>query len=295
MAQAYVPKKKGNANAFEGLDAQLMASMLPQQAQPQANAQPKQSMNQMMGVQEDAAAKKKKGELANAKLALLKHVKLVDNKQALKPNRKGNEVTEQELAQYSELFANITRGDTSIKFAHDDANELENYKKGTLAEMAKMMSTGTGRTLLSELAGGKHTTTIQPTAQGPHATSVDQQGAHDPTKGSAANVHFNPGVEFPKAQTGLSAHATADTALLHEMVHAHHYVHGKRQKGLNDINNMPLGHKDMNSKIEEYATVGLGDFANDKITENSYRAQMRENHADDESMQEKYAHRDSYN
>src|SRR5262249_2598560 len=157
----------------------------------------------------------------------------------------------------------ITRGDTSIKFKQSVNPTLaeQQHKAGTLADMAKVMSTNTGRKVIGDLSNRARTTTLEPTAD-PNALSnststPDAQGAHFPRDGANASIQFRPGFDKKKEVTGLPVDITSDTSLLHEMVHAHHYTDGMRANG--NLTNVDLGdgHQDIGVGKEEYATVGL--------------------------------------
>lgn len=86
--------------------------------------------------------------------------------------------------------------------------------------------------------------------------------------------------------------ATSDTALFHEMVHAHHYTRGVRTDGTLAAGDLGGGgHVDVGVNKEEYATVGLGAYAGNPLTENAYRAEMR---AANPLFADSYEHRPSY-
>jgi len=83
--------------------------------------------------------------------------------------------------------------------------------------------------------------------------------------GASAVVTFNP------AATGSDGRP-AYIALAHELVHAHHYVHGSCYRGLgNGMYDLLDANANTGMMEEEMRTVGFGRYANDELCENSIR------------------------
>jgi len=294
------PSKKPADDPFASIG--LMVDKMMNKAPPKA-PEPKLSMNQILAKQQaEAAAKKEKDELDAAKALLQPHFD-VNDAHAGNGARLGNQVTQAEFDEHAKLLANITRGDTSLKFHQAGAvatPEEASHKKDTLSGLAKVMGTATGRKVIGDLSARNKTTTFRPTDNPnslSNSASPDDLTTATNGTGSNATIKFRPGFDKTKALTGLPVDITSDTSLLHEMVHAHHMTEGSLIDPNNKLVEADLSpaHKDIGVKKEEYATVGLGAYGNNALTENAYRSEREAIHAADNVEKAKYAKRTSYN
>lgn len=221
---------------------------------------------------------------------------------------KPNEISAGELDVYADLFSSIREDKMSLKI---DTGVEPMLKAEMMKDIAKILQTGSGRTLVGDLATGgmgKEVTIGTSQTSGDfdklnaHQLSDNVFDAADPTRGTGSQVKYMPGA-FGKLNKGLNvengdavnmpAASTADTTLFHELTHARHAAQGV----FKPLANSPAGltpevvgdahiedavlagnsHalKDKNVNMEEWATVGLGPHAADEITENAYRREQR--------------------
>lgn len=212
-----------------------------------------------------------------------------------------NAVSQEEFDKIAKLYSDIRAGNSDIKFdtrgmTPEKAAEL---KKKALDDMGTMLTTPAGRKLLGELADNEsvdpndptktlhHRTTLRLTDSAFEENDCDAKGmaaaraARDkaagdeiekrsttPGVGNDAEVTIHPGLT--KTLDGPGVESTGDTALFHELVHAHHITHGTKIHSSQVVTDEG---RDQGQNMEEWATVGLGRFANDELTENEYRRQ----------------------
>ena len=139
------------------------------------------------------------------------------------------------------------------------------FRKKTLADLAKLEKTKTGKLILDTIANGGHTVTISEldmaTAQknGGLTKATDPPKAKDGT-GSDSSVRYNP--DLKKQVTlddGSKADVPPEDILGHELIHAAHNGDGSN---LRDVPN-PNG-----GNMEEARTTGRDPYQNDPMTEN---------------------------
>jgi hypothetical protein len=92
--------------------------------------------------------------------------------------------------------------------------------------------------------------------------------------GTGSDVYHNP--LDPRALMIRGKMAGPDTTLFHELTHARHAAQGNLRTAPLTAGDVGAGHSDIGVNSEEYATVGLGAFAGDAVTENAYRRERRE-------------------
>ena len=244
---------------FDDLDP--LAAIKAQQAQ--AAALKKQ--------QEEAEKRQKDRDTEKANLKKLFDVK--DDHPA--DNKQPNQLSNAEFDALADQYNNIREGSTSIKFAGGNTLGALKFKGDTLKDISQILRTPQGRTLIGDLAGGANKVTLQE-EQNPVASSHeadDLTAASNPLKGANSTVKYAPGKDARHPVSG-DLIATSDTALFHELVHAHHSTRGQRATGTLVLGDVGANAGDVGVNKEEYATVGLGAYTGNALTENKYRAEQ---------------------
>ncbi|MFP5286321.1 MAG: M91 family zinc metallopeptidase [Thermoanaerobaculia bacterium] len=265
-------------------------------------------------IQRESEAERLKREAREAdKLKLKGVLNLVDQPDYLTGNP--NDVMQQEFDEVAELYSRIREGDSHIKLVNkskvdNDVNDnamqegaFNTFKQGALDDIAKILQTPQGRTVLKSLGAGGKTGTDDFTignAPNPHHAAhrtFDQTKGSDGT-GSGAEVYFNPGTEVDSDLNPDSGpetlRSTSDTLLFHELLHAYHSGQGTKIPRNQTVFEEAANWEDIGVLKEEYATVGLGPHAGQFLTENEYRKSHREIARFNQPVADKYKHRKSY-
>jgi NleD-like pathogen effector protein (putative zinc metallopeptidase) len=264
---------------------------------------------------EEQKAKRLAREADKAKLSGM--LSIVDQHDIAFGTDRPNDVTRKELDELAELYSKIREGDSHVKFANQSrtdrttitdnvmsGEEFTTFKGKAMDDIAKILQTPQGRTLMKSLAaGGKSGTsdvTIGAASNPLHggAGPLDRPKASDGT-GSSSVVYYGAGSDVDLPQKAGPLTTTSDTALFHELVHAYHSGQGTRKKdddvvGVLDTVFGGAADVDIGVKREEYATVGLDTFAGDALTENAYRASHRELAGSNQALADKYKKRQTY-
>lgn len=211
-----------------------------------------------------------------------------------------NQLTEEEFQQQARTFSDIRMGRSDIHF---DASTDQNYRDGAMKDMANLMQTPAGRTLLGQLsnntAGEKdadgnpvhHSTTLRPfldPSGNPDTTNSDEfpadsngqsligkPGESSSFDGTGNNtvVRYNPGVNVaPPGSTDPWWPARSDVILMHEMTHAYHDTRGTIDNTPVQTTDGPGADKSQPMRYEHQA-AGLGLYNNAPVSENAYRMQ----------------------
>lgn len=166
--------------------------------------------------------------------------------------RKPNEVTQAEFDRYAGMYSDIREGSSSLKI---DSGVDDKHKGAMMDDIAKILQTQSGRTLVGDLsAGGKDKEVVLGPSKnddgslnrvGASTESGDYNKASDPTKGTGSKVNYVPGAEgeFAKGRNevkdkdgkviqaiDMAQKFTSDTVLFHEMTHARHNATGTAKK-----------------------------------------------------------------
>lgn len=231
---------------------------------------------------------------------------------------KPNTVTSKELDELSKIYSDIREGTGNITFGNKSrtggstiednkmtSKEFETFKGKGLDDIAKILQTPQGRTVLKSLAGGGKSGTGKVTIGGVSNPMLAGQKALDSTlasngTGSGSEVYYGAGtdVELPLGSEKLKT--TSDTALFHELVHAHHAGQGtmiplsEKFDSIDALLGKTTTDRDIGVRKEEYATVGLGEHAMNTETENAYRESHRTLAGTDQTLKDKYKRRGSY-
>lgn len=200
---------------------------------------------------------------------------------------KGNRVKPAEFENLKKQYDAIAAGNPRVKLKIDasslpDAHAQDAYKKRVMGNIAKMMQTESGRTLINALGqpNAKHTTTFKHEANperfkaiptGPNAIQGYATAA-GPGQGSNTTVrHSGEDTVIPDS-TESWAQMPGHVSMFHELVHAHHLTTGTAIARENTI----ADGMDKGAPEEEYATVGLQGHRGKPLTENAYREQRRQ-------------------
>ncbi|MFY0567708.1 eCIS core domain-containing protein [Archangium lansingense] len=203
---------------------------------------------------------------------------------------KGNRLKPAELENLKKQYDAIAAGKKGVQLRIDasdlpDARDQDAYQKRMMGNIAKMMQTESGRTLINALGrpAAKHTTTLKPEAD-PEKFKAIPTGATvadrlegfakpgGPGLGSNTTVrHSGEDTVVPDSTEGW-AQMPGHISMFHELVHAHHLTTGT---AIPRGSTIPDG-MDKGVPEEEYATVGLKGHRGNPLTENAYREQRRQ-------------------
>ena len=194
----------------------------------------------------------------------------------------------------------------------------EMVKREVLRDLVTIAQTGVGRDLLKKIAK----TSFETEAKKVTIRAYDQYMA--PTAGQAKEtgslyVNYTPqyfrerdtrqrgeGGAILKAEelaktNPWQENARTDISLFHELVHAYHHQSGtvksdnslvSAEKAVDEVDKPYGSLKDPKGvREEEYFTVGLGDYAEEKLTENAYRKE-RQQLDESVALREYYTHKD---
>lgn len=249
------------------------------------------------------AAAKRAAEMDQARSALADKFKLTDD--ATPGARNGNEVSPEEFDRIAGMYADISNGHSDFKFdtAGMSKEEAAKFKTGTMDDMAKIMQTESGRELLGHLAYDandkydpearrKMGDQAEGTAGHPLIHLGRSETEHKPecehqqvsrdvymdhnelgntdnnSMGATSYVTFRPGETWD----GKDVELRSDVNLYHELVHAMHNKQGDNARGAVSADAATDG----GQKNAELQAVGLGNYADRYISENTYRAERRE-------------------
>lgn len=159
------------------------------------------------------------------------------------------------------------------------------FQLRTLAALATLASTPTGREILSQIQASGHTVTIVETtdANGYCQANGSDADTRDPSKGTDSTVSWNPNHNTTDPADPVAGSPGSTVILGHELVHATHNATGTNANGPYD--SYP-GQSGSSARGEERSTVGEGgtsvtapdgttqavpDYSSSHPTENSLR------------------------
>lgn len=196
----------------------------------------------------------------------------------------GNQVSREDLAQIARTYSDIRlgRSDIQLNTAGMSPSEAERFRGETMGDIGNLLQTDAGRELVGSLANQPrgHTTRISQRAARPDEASTANAeggapgdapvGSWADGRGTDAFVDYVPGdqggIIKPEANDAWLP-MRSDVTLFHEMVHAHHAAYGTLDQSIIE-NGQDL---DTNTYGLEYQAVGLGDWYDARLTENTYR------------------------
>lgn len=212
---------------------------------------------------------------------------LADKLVVLKPGEQGtgapNEVDEQTYERLVCQYGAIRNGDSMLQIdtSRMDMFEAAGFESGVMGDISRMMQTPTGRALINELSSTEngHTTQISSTdkALGPNVdgdwVAADKDLTTNPTSsaemgallsngsGTSMRIRYQPGQDVDGGDASWG-HARSDTVLAQQMALALHGIRG----------DMPCNEDGLDADGAARQAIGLGDWANELLTENRYRA-----------------------
>ncbi len=223
-----------------------------------------------------------------------------------------NQVSPEEFQEIARTYSNIRMGRSDIDFNTEGLSDEEaaEFRQGTMDDLASIMQTEGGRTLVNRLADNEndHTTTLSPLFQTNAAGDYDPSLGRDNTNGYAApvgngadayrvdadtagagvdsRVRYNPGVDIAPADADLTQDQwlpwRSDVLLYHELVHSMDQTYGTMDPtqagadadgGVDTESGSPY---DAGVDRSEHRASGLGIYADEGISENAYRRARRE-------------------
>ncbi len=169
----------------------------------------------------------------------------------------------------------------------DDASA---FRSETMGDIGNLLQTESGRSLVNGLAyqPDDHTTTLnlRTDASGARDNSNATGGAAPGSTpgswaggtGTNAAVTYVPGDEGGIVASGGATDAwlpmRSDVTLFHEMVHAHHAAYGTLDQTV--LGGADAHADDVGQNGMEYQAVGLGGWAGDPLSENTYRQERNQ-------------------
>lgn len=206
--------------------------------------------------------------------------------------RAPNQLTAAEFEKMSTMYSDVRMGASHVNIDTEgmDKKEAERFKLGAMNDIASILQTPAGRTLLENLAyrDDDHTTTLGMSrdAEGQAAPGKAFADSLDPEQrkhrsdfeGTATKVGYVPGATLagPADATDEWKESSSDVVLFHELTHAMHMANGTLATGLVQPG-AGVGVKDLAAEVPNYEhqAVGLGEFADNTVTENRYRSQRK--------------------
>jgi len=200
--------------------------------------------------------------------------------EAVDPHAAGNNVSEEEFERISRQFSDIRRGRTDLNLdtAGMDPAEAAAFRQATMGDVGDILQTSAGRELIGGLANqtNHHTTTIHRRADNTNAEGGSEVGAvpgswADGT-GTNAAVTYSPGAAGGIVPPGMTAPwlpMRSDVTLFHELTHAHHAAYGTLDQ-TTLASGAGVNPDDVGQLGMEYQAVGLGGWAGNTLTENTY-------------------------
>jgi hypothetical protein len=176
-----------------------------------------------------------------------------------------NQVTATELDELNKLCADIRKGRRTLGVSSFDSRQRADFMDQTLQELGYILQTKVGRQLVTNLAD-----------QGPFGPSTEIGISTDPScnpRNGDPSVSYDPTrlVSEPNESDDAWSKMRSDVTLFHELTHAYHVVNGTYAEGFATEED-GVSPQDVGISLEEIATVGLGNRADDEVTENAYRA-----------------------
>ncbi|MCI0633914.1 MAG: type III secretion system effector protein [Actinobacteria bacterium] len=199
-----------------------------------------------------------------------------------------NVVTEEEYREIARTFSDIRLGRSDIAIdASAFGDDAASYEAAIMDDLADILQTESGRELVNSLAYhpvDDHLTMIAGSPDNTQAIGGEYGGHHGHDGEAAKRVFalYSPGwgggvVEPDAGPDGEDVtHGRSDVVLFHELVHAHHAAYGTAEEGVIDPIDVFRGDGEVADALnlvsdEEYQVTGLGEFAGDLLTENTYR------------------------
>jgi Effector protein len=256
-------------------------------------AGPLEAMLDPEGMKDRRAAE---GELAG-------RFEIVDGKK--KGPRLPNQVTSAEFHQLANTYSDVRRGRGDLTLDPASSKNPAQFRADMMDDVADMLQTKSGRELVEGLSNNTHGvdangnpvhhhTTLSPDLDpggNPNEGNAHELGAdqrigvttrkpdHSPGTGTDTTVSANPNQDVVIRDGDREiARGRSDVVEFHEMVHAYTDTQGISATGFVAETDGPGADVDAKSDMSrvEHQAAGLGLYANDRLTENAYRAERHE-------------------
>ncbi|MGN6104042.1 MAG: M91 family zinc metallopeptidase [Kofleriaceae bacterium] len=215
-----------------------------------------------------------------------------------------NQVTQEQFQEIARTYSDIRRDRTDIHFNTEGLEDAEAaaFRTGSMNDLASILQTSGGRTLIDRLAHqpSDRTTTLSPlfhqNAAGDYDASLgrdngngyaapDGDGSHayrntDGTAGVGVDsrVRMNPGQSIAPADADLTQDRwlpwRSDVLLYHELVHSMDQTYGTMDPTQAGADGDGVAY-DQNVDRSEHRAAGLGVYAREPVSENAYRTARR--------------------
>lgn len=192
------------------------------------------------------------------------------------------------LQQLADFLHNLFAGPNDQRTRFGSSIVIEGspeFQARTLAALAELAATPSGREILQNIENSGHTVTIQETGDANGYCQAEGSGAdtRDPSRGTDSTVSWNPNHQTTDASDPVSGTPGSTVILGHELIHAMHNATGTNGNGPYDSYDSQSG---SSARGEERSTVGEGgtsvtapdgstqavpDYSSSHPTENSLR------------------------
>ena len=199
-----------------------------------------------------------------------------------------NQVTQAEYEQIAHTYSDIRMGRSDFEFNTEGLSDedAEAFRQGSMNDLASIMQTEHGRTLINDLAYNEndHQTTLSPLYKKDGSNNYDPSLGLDNTngfaspadrsktwlnadgtagEGSDSRVRYNPGQTIsPVGATDDWLPWRSDVLLYHELTHSRDHTMGTLVDGQDSVTG---------ENLREQRATGLGAYADETISENAYR------------------------
>ena len=211
-----------------------------------------------------------------------------------------------------QTYANIRGGTSHLKISPLGMDEAEaaEFKSAALDNLSTIMQTESGRELIDRVANqssldpedrrdivlSNGLRSLEESGDGlrpvgnravPRSTNNTPETEGTKTGSGVFWVNEDRDVVTPDGQT---LPMPKDAVLFHELTHAMHNLEGTRPEGKVEGDHPDAGR----AELEEHHTIGIGEYEGERISENAYREQRR-NQLTDPAEKARYQRRESWN
>jgi hypothetical protein len=225
-----------------------------------------------------------------------------------------NQVSQEEYQELARTYSNIRMGRSDIEFNTEglEGEEADAFREGMMNDLASIMQTEGGRSMIGQLSDNEddHTTTLSPLfnkndeneydaslgrnydngfAQADNIRDAYRVDADTAGEGTDSRVRINPGTEIAPGDADLDQDRwlpwRSDVLLYHELVHSMEHTSGTMERGnvgadAGGVRNVEGDDEsdpwDARQNRREHRAAGIGNYADEAISENAYRAARRE-------------------
>ena len=214
-----------------------------------------------------------------------------------KKTRLPNEITSKEFHEIAGVYSDIRLGRGDLSIDPGKSADPDQYRSDMMNDIGDILQTKSGRYLIEHLHDAQamddkgnmahHHTTLSPALfdgkpntdlTGEHGTNTNfgfgtVRDDGSPGVGTDALVNANPNMDVIEndAKGNVVGRMRSDVALYHELVHAYTDTHGFTEWGPVAKPGTDIDVQKNAPPRNEYQAVGLGEFAGNFLTENTYR------------------------